>query len=147
MNYLAKARRNPWNIWDELDDLQNAVSRSFRGLDNNESAVIIPRMDAWENENELILEMELPGVAKEDVDISVTGHDFTVTGKSKHVDEKEGSTYHRRERQYREFSRTITLPYAPDVNKVKAVSKDGILTITIPQPQETKPRKIAVKAA
>jgi len=147
MNYLARVRRNPWNLWDELDHLQEAVSRSFEGNQDGSGAVLSPRMDAWEGGDKLIVELELPGVARENVDISVIGNELTVSGKSEHKEVKEDATYHRRERRYSEFSRTVTLPYEPDAGKVTATSKDGVLTISIPRPAETKPRKIAVKAA
>ncbi|MBC8453729.1 Hsp20/alpha crystallin family protein [PVC group bacterium] len=146
MNYLARVRRNPWNLWDELDNLQNAVSRSFVSNEDG-GAVLCPRMDAWEADDKLVVELELPGVAKEDVDISVIGNELTVSGKSEHGEEEKDATYHRRERRYSEFSRTVTLPYEPDAEKVTAASKDGVLTISIPQPAKTKPKKITVKAA
>jgi len=147
MSYLARVRRNPWNLWNELDELQNEVSRQFRDGDESGSNVMTPRMDAWESGGELIVELELPGVARENVDISVTRNELTITGKSEHKEVKDDATYHQRERQYSEFSRTITLPYEPEADKVSAVGKDGVLTIKIPQPEVTKPCKIAVKAA
>lgn len=104
-----------------------------------------PAIDVSENEEEFVVHAEVPGIGRDDLDISVTGNTLTLRGeKREERDEKEGNA-HRVERSYGTFTRTIGLPSSVDPNRVEANMKDGVLRIRIAKKEEAKPRQIEVK--
>lgn len=104
-----------------------------------------PAVDVSENEEEFVVDAEVPGIRRDDLEISVTGNVLTLRGeKREEKDEKEGDA-HRVERSYGAFTRTIGLPTSVDPNRVEANMKDGVLRIRIAKKEEAKPRQIEVK--
>jgi len=137
------------NAWREMDRLQREMNRLF---DNYypvrmHTAPSFPATNLWSNDEGLILTAEVPGIRPEDIDVSVVGETLSLTGARKPEELKEGTRYHRQERGYGKFSRTIQLPFPVDVNKVEATFKNGLLHISLPRAEADKPRKIAVKSA
>jgi HSP20 family protein len=106
-----------------------------------------PAMNVWANEEGLQITSEVPGVNPKDIDISVVGNTLTLTGIREPEELKEGSRYHRQERGYGNFTRSLQLPFSVNVDKVEANFKDGILNIVLPRAEEDKPKKIAIKSA
>jgi len=114
---------------------------------------LAPRIDVSETGTELRLTVELPGVEEKDVDVSLSGNQLTIKGekKSEQEDKKDedGRVFHRVERSYGAFQRTMTVPFDVDPDKVSAQFRDGVLTITLPKPAETaaktESRKIEIK--
>lgn len=105
-----------------------------------------PALDLYENADGFTVTVELPGLKKEDVNLSVHENVLTVAGERKHQFEgKEGQTF-RSERAYGAFQRSVTLPAQVDATKVAASYKDGVLTVTLPKAEEAKPRQITVNA-
>jgi len=106
-----------------------------------------PLLNAWEDEQNFFVEAELPGLALEDLDISMTDRNtITIKGTRKEPT-VEGGQWHRRERAFGEFERSLELPGAVDADKVEANFKNGVLTIKLPKAPELRPRKIEVKAS
>jgi HSP20 family protein len=102
-----------------------------------------PAINVWEENDVLKIEMELPGVKSDQLDISVAGGELSV--KVNVPDEvKESVTYHRRERPSGSFSRIVRLPIAVNAERVEADLHDGVLTVTLPKAESAKPRKINV---
>jgi HSP20 family protein len=105
-----------------------------------------PAINLWDQGDDLMAEMELPGVKSEQIDVSVAGDQLTV--KVERPDTiKEDVIYHRRERPTGSFSRTMTLPYGIDASRVEADWKNGVLTLKLPKAESAKPRKINVASA
>jgi HSP20 family protein len=105
-----------------------------------------PAINVWTKETEgLIVTAELPGFIPDDIDISVTGDTLTVSGKRQPEETLETVQYHRQERTYGEFSRTVQLPYPVNRDKVEATVRKGILQITLPRIEIEKPKQIAVR--
>ena len=102
-------------------------------------------MNVWTNEDGAVVTAELPGVAPEDIDISVVNETLTVTG-TRSPEEVEGATYHRRERTYGRFTRSFQLPFQIDGEKVEASFEHGVLHIHLPRSEADKPRRITIKA-
>jgi HSP20 family protein len=104
-----------------------------------------PLVDVFEDGEGIMLKVELPEVAANDVDIQVEGNALTLRGERKleNADKQEG--YHRVERSYGSFSRRFTLPSTVDMGSVTAQSRDGVLRIFLPKKAETKPRQIKVQ--
>ncbi len=105
-----------------------------------------PAVNVWEQNDALKVEMELPGIKTEQLDISVAGDELSVKVDCPEM-AQEGITYHRRERPVGSFSRVVRLPVEVDANRVEATLRDGVLTITLPKAESSKPRKINVAGA
>jgi HSP20 family protein len=110
-------------------------------------AGVFPLMNVTEDEDNYYVRAELPGFKGKDLDISVTGEALSISGERKLPGEDEKAQYHRRERESGKFSRIISLPAQMDTTKVEARCTDGILTVTMPKSEATKPKQIAIKAS
>ena len=139
------------NSLDELERLRRQIdlfgadfpSRIFRGG----TAGVFPLMNMTEDKENFYVRAELPGIAGDALDISVTGDTLTISGERVMPTEDKNAKYHRRERDAGKFSRIVNLPSQINTTKVKANSKHGILTVTLPKAEETKPKQITVKAS
>ncbi len=106
----------------------------------------LPAVDILEKEGNLILRAELPGLDEKDIDLKLEGNVLTLKGERKLENEDKQNNYHRIERFHGAFSRSFTLPETLDFEKTSANYKNGILTISIPQKPEVRPREIPVSA-
>jgi HSP20 family protein len=104
----------------------------------------IPAMDLVESDGEFVLRADLPGLSEEDVNIEVDDNVLTVSGerKSEHEDRKDG--FHRVERSYGSFRRSLTLPEGVEPDAVKATFDRGVLEVRVPKPEQRKPRKVSI---
>ncbi len=110
------------------------------------TSATFPAVNVWEDAENLYAEAEIPGVSMQDIEVSVVGDELTIKGARKPT--REGDhTFHRQERGVGEFSRFLTLPTLVNAEKVEAVLKDGVLTITLPKAEEAKPKRISVKTS
>jgi HSP20 family protein len=104
-----------------------------------------PICDIYETEKEIVVKLEIPGIKKEDVKVSLENNLLTIHGERKFEEEVKKENFHRVERNYGEFLRSFTLPATVDATKILAESKDGLLTVTLPKREEAKPKMIEVK--
>ncbi len=104
----------------------------------------VPSADVKETDDALIVELELAGVKKDDIDVSLEQNVLKVTGERRHENEESKEGLHRVERFYGRFSRSFGLPRHVDPAKVKAVMKDGVLRLELPKTEAARPRQIAV---
>jgi HSP20 family protein len=102
-----------------------------------------PTVDIMEKDGNLMLMASLPGMTIKDVELKIEGQTLTIKGE-RSSQESDGYIYHQTESQYGSFSRSFTLPDSTDLDNVKADFKNGILTVTIPQKPEAKPRTIKI---
>jgi HSP20 family protein len=93
----------------------------------------------------LVIETELPGVAKEDVSVRIENRTLTIRGERKRTSEAHDGAYHRAERLFGNFIRTFSLPETVDVDHVGADYRDGVLTVTLPRKEDAKPRAVDVR--
>jgi HSP20 family protein len=104
------------------------------------SGVFAPRIDVSETDKELAITAELPGLEEKDVEVKLSGDQLTIKGekRSETEDEKDekGRYYHRIERTYGAFQRSLTLPFEAEASKVVATFKNGVLTVTLPKPAD-----------
>lgn len=101
-------------------------------------------MDIYENEHNITLKLEVPGVDQKDIDIRLENATLTVHGERKFECEEKEENFHRIERRYGSFSRSFSLPNTIDSENVKADYKDGILNIQLAKKAEAKPKQIKV---
>jgi HSP20 family protein len=140
--------RNPWSIFDELESIQEDMSRMLGAQPSGRSwrrRSAYPLMNVWSAKDGIVVDAELPGVKPEDVEISVLGDELTLRGKVNAGELPEGERYHRRERPAGEFVRTLTLPFRAAADGVKANYSNGVLRLTVPRSEEEKPRKILIE--
>lgn len=104
-----------------------------------------PSADIFENKDEIIVKAELPGMAKEDVNVNITENTITLSGEKKKEEKVEKKDYYRLERSYGSFSRSFSLPADVQTEKAKATFKDGILEIRVPKTEEAKKKQVKVK--
>jgi len=103
-----------------------------------------PSLDLYEDKDHVFVKAEVPGMKKEDIDVSLHDNAVTISGERKFEQKQEDAENYRSERFFGRFSRSVTLPMAVDGNKVTASYKDGILTITLPKSETAKPKQIEV---
>jgi HSP20 family protein len=106
-----------------------------------------PQVNVFRDADGLVVRTELPGVAPSDVQVTAERRRLTISGERKADGDVENAGYHRRERAFGRFSRTLILPEDVDVNEAKAEYAHGVLTVRIPQHAAAKPRQITVQAA
>ncbi len=136
------------SIWQEMDQLQREMNRLFdttsRGRVFNSPSY--PAINIWTNEEGQLISAEMPGVHPDDLEIDVTGDALSISGERKPDEVAKDARYHRRERNYGTFSRTVQLPFMVDTNKVEASFANGVLLISLPRAEADKPRKITIKS-
>jgi HSP20 family protein len=136
----------------DLRSLQEEVNRLFTGsmpraFDDEGIArgAWSPSVDIYENKDQIVLEAELPGMKREDFDLSVENNVITIRGQRQFEKKDESDNYHRVERAYGSFTRSFTLPNTVTAEGANAEYKNGVLRVTLPKREETKARRIEVK--
>jgi HSP20 family protein len=140
-----------WDPYRDLMTLQERMNRmfdeSYRSRGGEESLSTrawAPAVDIYETKEALVVKAELPEVKKDDIDVKIDNGILTIQGERK-CEEVKDEQVHRRECQYGFFSRSFSLPTTVDPNKINANYKDGVLTVSIPRKEETKPRQIEIR--
>jgi HSP20 family protein len=136
--------------WASLrDDLDTLLELPF--LTGTRQAQLFtgwtPPLDLYQNNDNVVAVVELPGMRKEDIEISLHDGTLTIGGERKSENGANGENATRTERFTGKFRRSITLPTRVDANKVNATYKDGILTVTLPKAEEAKPKQIQVNVS
>lgn len=139
--YWADLERNnrAWDPWREMERMRRFIA-DYTAPRSAE----FPAMNIWSNGNEALVTTELPGIDVKDVEISVQGKFLTLRG-SRSAESAQGESFHRRERWFGPFSRTMELPFGVDPGKVDARFSRGILAVTLPRAEADKPKKIDVR--
>jgi len=139
-----------WPRFGRLTDLRDEIDRLFDGTlaEFTQSSNLLsgwtPAFDVYEDKDNFTVVAELPGMTKEDIEVSLHNGSLSVSGERKSDSKREDAEVYRAERFFGRFQRTITLPTTVAGDKVKAQYKDGVLTITLPKTEEAKPKQIDV---
>jgi HSP20 family protein len=141
-----------WDPFRDLLSMQDRMNRLFsdvfgRTTGEEATGAWLPAVDIYEEGDNLILQAEVPGVAKNDLDVRVENNVLTLSGERRQQKEVRDEQFHRLERAYGKFVRSFTLPVGIDTDKIKAEFRDGLLTLTLPKVEEAKPKRIKVLAA
>ncbi len=137
-----------WDPFRDLQRLQDEMNRVFDdrlAVRGGESVGWTPAVDIYEDEEGVSLRVELAGVEPKDVEIRFENGVLTLSGERKLEREDKRENYHRVELAYGTFTRSFSLPGTIDAEKIKAESKNGVLTVHLPKKPEAKPRAIQVK--
>ena len=137
----------------DLRNLQEEVNRLFTGnmaRSFDEEGIArgawSPSVDIYENKDQIVLEAELPGMKREDFDVSVENNVITLRGERHFEKKEESDNYHRVERAYGSFTRSFTLPNTVTAEGATADYANGVLRVSLPKREETKARRIEIKA-
>lgn len=139
-----------WPTFGRLTDLREEIDRLFESplAELTRTSQLLsgwtPALDVYEDKDNLFVRVELPGMKKEDIDLSLHDGSLSISGERKSEDKHEDAEVYRSERFFGRFQRTVTLPTPVAVDKVKAQYNDGILTVTLPKTEEAKPKHIDV---
>ncbi len=146
MNYLTTRRpmKNLFNLHNEMGRIFGDAFGSQENGTDTEEAYWMPTVDISEMENGYEIRAELPGVAEDDVSVSVTDNLLTIKGEKRQEAETDGKNYHRVERRYGSFQRSFTLPRHIETDAIKAEYKDGVLTLEIPKAEVAKPTEVPI---
>jgi HSP20 family protein len=143
--------RGGFSPLNQLDRLRSQIDRLFEdplallGPSTSFFEGWNPKLDVYEDKDRITVQAELPGMKREEIDLSVHGDTLTVSGERKQEQErKEGETF-RSERYFGRFQRSVTLPQPVDVTRIEARYKDGILTVTCPKTEEAKRKQIQIQ--
>jgi HSP20 family protein len=142
-----------WEPLREFSTLQNEMNRLFNTVfdspapaGNGSLRRWMPAMDLVERGDHFVLKADLPGLGEEDVNIEVEDRVLTISGERKAEHEVDKDGFHRIERAFGTFSRSLTLPEGVNPEAVQATFDRGVLEVSIPKPEERKPRKITIAA-
>lgn len=153
MNYLTRWQRpelTTWPAFGRLTDLRDEIDRLFEAplAELTRTSQLLsgwtPALDLYEDKDNVVVRAELPGMKKEDIDVSLHDGCLSISGERKGEEKRQDAEVYRAERFFGRFQRTVTLPTQVANDKVKAQYKDGVLTITLPKAEEAKPKQIDV---
>lgn len=138
-----------WEPFRELVTMRDDMDRLFETFFGTQPQTTEdfwrPAIDIEENNGNLMVRAEIPGMNKENIKVSVKEDMLKISGERKQENETKEKTFHRIERSYGKFERIIRLPSEVDADKVKASYKDGVLNVTLPKPESMKPKQIDVE--
>jgi HSP20 family protein len=139
-----------WSVpFGELDDLRRRMERLLAPLTEStglRTAGVFPAVNLAEDSQSLFLRAELPGVKSEDLEITLENETLTLAGERVMPAENDEVSYHRREREWGKFRRSLSVPVKVDPNHVQARYRNGILTVTLAKAPESRPKQIAIQA-
>lgn len=135
-----------WNPTRDFLRVQNEMDRLMDSFFN------VPNRSEWglavnvtENEEAFVVSAAMPGVAPDDIDVTLEDNVLHIKAETKQEEQKEGETYHVRECRYGVFSRSLRLPTAVNADAIEANYENGILKVTLPKAEEVKPKRIEIK--
>ncbi|MEX0705726.1 MAG: Hsp20/alpha crystallin family protein [Nitriliruptoraceae bacterium] len=135
----------------DVSSLQGEMERLVRNALGDRSAAtagaFTPMLDVEESDESFVLHVELPGVNPDDVEVSLEENVLTIAGERNFYDRSEAEGFRRIERHFGRFHRAVRLPDRVDPDRVEAAYRDGMLTISVPKAEESRPRRIQVQAS
>jgi HSP20 family protein len=139
-----------WRPYGNLINIQDEMNRLFddffgRPAVHGDEGRWIPAVDISEDDDSLFVDVEVPGMKKEDIKVSLEHNVLSLKGEKKQEKEVKEENYHRWERSYGSFSRAFELPVPVQADKIKANYRDGVLHIALPKAEEVKPKEIPIE--
>jgi len=156
MNSLTRWQRpelSTWPAFGRLTDLRDEIDRLFESplAELARTSHLLsgwtPVLDVYEDKDNLFVKVELPGMKREEIEVSLHEGSLSISGERKSEQKYQNAEVYRAERFFGRFQRTVTLPTPVAADKVKAQYKDGILSITLPKTEEAKPKHIDVNVS
>jgi HSP20 family protein len=141
-----------WDPFRDLISIQDRMNRLFeqtlsrsRGDEGVSATSWTPAVDIYETADTIVMKAELPGVAREDIQIQINENTLTLQGERRFAKDVREENYLRLERAYGGFHRSFTLPATVQQDKIRALFKDGVLELTLPKAEDSKPKRISIE--
>ncbi len=144
---MSIVKFNPFGESTQFErEINNLLGNVFTGRESlkGQTGDWRPRVDVHEDENGYQVDLELPGLSREDVVVTFEDGRLTVSGERKFEEERKEKNLHRIERRYGSFSRSFSFPSQVESEKITASHENGLLTVTLPKSEEIKPKKIEI---
>lgn len=139
------------STWTPFNRLSSLFDLSFPGFASGSEESLFsgwtPALDVYQDKDQVVVKAELPGLKKEEIEITLQDGELTLSGERKREEESNKEGTFRSERFFGRFQRSVALPVMVDSTKVTATYKDGILTVTLPKAEEAKPKQIQVNVS
>ena len=136
-----------WTPWQELENMNRQLSHLLDESPlaaTSETGQWAPKVDIRETDEAMLVQAELPGIDKKDIQLEVKDGVLTLSGERRYEKEVKEENVHRVERTYGRFSRSFSLPTNVEAGKVQATMKDGVLEVRLPKRESAKPKAIAI---
>ncbi|HMK43141.1 MAG TPA: Hsp20/alpha crystallin family protein [Dissulfurispiraceae bacterium] len=142
-----------WSPLKELEDMRRDMDRLFEEIVSSGrrrwskpgSAVLAPNIELYDRQDELVLKAELPGVVREDIDLTIAKDSITIKGEIKRDAEVKAEDYFLAERMYGAFCRAVPLPFEIEEEKISASFKNGILEVILPKQEDARPKEVKIE--
>jgi HSP20 family protein len=146
---MKLTRVSTWPTLGRLTDLRDEIDRFFESPLARTSEFLgwTPPFDVYEEKDGYVVKAEIPGMKKEDINVSIENGELVISGERKGETKGDGAEVYRAERYFGKFQRTVSLPATVSTKDVRAEYRDGVLTVTIPKSEEAKPKQIEVKVS
>ncbi|KAB2884234.1 MAG: Hsp20/alpha crystallin family protein [Albidovulum sp.] len=131
----------------EMRRMQGAMNRLFDGVSVPDRPATYPPVNFWTGSDSVVMTAELPGLAEDDIELTVKNTMLSIRGTYPEAKEGENTVWHRRERPAGSFSRSVELPFRIDPDRIEARFTNGVLTVEMQRPEEDKPKRIAIKTS
>ena len=137
------------SLWSEMERLQQEMDRLLGDFNPGhfEIGPTFPPMNIYTNDQAEIITAEMPGFEPKDIEINVVGDTLTISGEHQNKDMDSKAEYHRQERSYGKFTRSIELLFPVEFDKIDAAFENGILRLHLPRAEADRPKKITIKTA
>ena len=139
-----------WRPFGDLCNLQDDFSRMFEGFfergarQSEDGGVWMPATDIQETKDDVVVSVEIPGMKKDEIKVTVQDNILTIRGEKKQEKEEKDINYHRIERNYGSFTRSFSLPTSVQADKISAIYEAGVLRVMLPKAEEAKPKEIPI---
>ena len=151
----VQGAQETWSPLGELARLRHEINRAFAGSAWEDLIAPgpgflqswSPSFDLYEEKDHFTLRAEIPGMRKEDIEVSMHGDTLSIAGERKQEEQQKDAEMYRSERYYGRFQRSLTLPRPVDPGKITAQYRDGILTVRLPKTEAARPRQIEVQVS
>ncbi len=137
--------KDPFEFWPRFNRMFEGLGAVSPFTEENALVAWTPPCDIYETDKAIVLKVELPGINKEDVSVSIDNNLLTIHGERKFQEETKRENYYRVERNYGEFFRSFTLPNYIEPAKILAEFKEGLLEVNLPKREEAKPKQVEIK--
>jgi HSP20 family protein len=143
-----------WSPLKELEDMRRDMDRLFdeftkparrRRTWPKSEGLVIPSIDLYDKKTDIVVKIELPGVRREDIDLTITKDTLMLKGEIKKDDDVQEEDYYISERMFGSFSRTVALPFEVESEKAQATMNNGLLEIVIPKREQARPKEIKIE--
>jgi HSP20 family protein len=151
VRWQPRSALRPWTPFHEIQNFQQEMDRLFgldfgRGGESFLDGAWNPAVDVVQEDDRYQVRVDLPGMKRDEIDVTIHGNTLTISGEKKREAETKEENLYRSERYYGKFSRSLTLPSAVDAEKIAATYKDGVLEISIPKSEEARAKVIKIQS-